>query len=44
MEKIDFKPIVPKRTGKGNDLLAVIISIALQLGAFIFFGFYFGLL
>lgn len=43
MEKNDFEPIVPKRTGKGNDILAVIISVALQLGAFLFFGFYLGL-
>ena len=45
MEKFDFKPIVPKRAGKGsdNDLLAVIISIALQLGAFLFFCFYLGI-
>lgn len=43
MEKTDYRPIVPKRAGNGSDLLAIVISVALQLGAVIFFCFYLGL-
>jgi hypothetical protein len=44
MEKTNFEPIVPKRAGKGSDLLAIVVSIALQFGVLLFFCFYLGLL
>lgn len=43
MEGTTLDPIVPKRPKKRNDIFIITISIALQLGALLFFFFYLGL-